>query len=115
MPKIDARAIAVNAAGIADAFRVVQMSDHDGERRAEGIARSHEGWIVVMESIAEAGEVMERCRVQRGTAATWGGELPHSYDVWDAIAQSLWTSIESVPIGTLVRRAVERVAAAEAE
>lgn len=115
MPKIDQRAVAVNAAGIADAFRLLQIVDHDGESRVDEIARSHEGWVVVMERIAEAGEIMERYRVQRGAMATWGGELAHSYDIWDAIAQSLWASIESVPLATLVRRAIEHANAVEAE
>jgi hypothetical protein len=115
MPKINQHAIAVNAAGIADAFRIAQIADHDGESRIEEIARSHEGWVVVMERIAEAGEIMERYRVQRGATATWGGELPHSYDIWDAIAQSLWTGIESAPLVTLVRQAIEQAAIVEAE
>ena len=108
MLKIDPRAAAVNAAGIADALRTMQLADHDGANRMEDITRAHEGWVGVMLQVAEAGEIMERFRVTRGAKSTWGGELPYFYDVWDAIAQALWDQLGSMPLDALVRQAIEQ-------
>jgi hypothetical protein len=114
MPKIDPAAFAVNAAGIADAFRVLQIADQNGEARIEELTRVHEGWCGVVLRIAEAGEIMERFRAKHGTSATWGGDLPYLYDVWDAVAQALWANLGATQLGALVEEAIEQVASVEA-
>jgi len=114
MSKIDPAAFAVNAAGIADAFRVLQRSELNGEARLEELTRAHEGWCGVMLRIAEAGKIMERFRTKYGIAATWGGELPYLYDVWDAIARALWADLGAVPLDALVEGAIEEVVSVEA-
>jgi hypothetical protein len=108
MPKMDAAAIAVNAGGIADAFRVLQAAHENGEARLEELTREHEGWCGVVLRIAEAGEIMERFRAKHGDSATWGGELPYVYEVWDAIAQGLWDRLGEEPLDMVVRRSIER-------
>ena len=108
MPKMDAAAIAVNAAGIADAFRVLQGAHENGEARLEALTRAHEGWCGVMLQIAEAGGIMERFRANHGDSATWGGELPYLYEVWDAIAQGLWDRLDEEPLDVVVHRSIER-------
>jgi len=114
MPKIDPAAFAVNAAGIADAFRGLQIAEQNGEARLEELTRAHEGWCGVVLRIAEAGEVMELFRAKYGIAATWGGELPYLYGVWDAIARALWADLGAVPLDALVEKAIEEVVSIEA-
>ena len=109
MPKIDPAAVAVNAAGIADAFRALQIADQSGEARLEELTRAHEGWCGVVLRIAEAGEIMEDFRTKHGVTATWGGDLPYLYEVWDAIAQALWEQLGMVPLDVVVQRAIEQV------
>lgn len=114
MPTIDAAAIAVNAAGIADAFRVLQVADEEGEAHLEELTRAHEGWCGVVLRIAEAGEMMERFRATHGGSATWGGELPFLYQVWDAIAQGLWDHLGAEPVDAIVDRSIEQAMSADA-
>ena len=106
MPNIDPKAVAVNAAGIADAFRLSQIEDHDGANRLEDLTQSHEGWVGVVVQISEAAEIMERYRVSQGPNASWGGELPYLYEVWDSIARTLWEYLDSDELDALVRRAI---------
>lgn len=114
MPKIDPAAVAVNAAGIADAFRVLQVSDENGDARLEELTREYEGWCGVVLRIAEAGEIMEGFRAKHGVTATWGGDLPYLYEVWDAIAQALWEQLGMVPLDVIVQRAIEQVVSVNA-
>ncbi len=114
MPKIDHSAVALNAAGIADAFRALQRDDQLDENRMELIRREREGSVGVLMQIAEAGELMERYRANQGPNATWGGDLPYLYDVWDLIAWRMWDRQRAVPLNTLVERAVEEAVNAEA-
>lgn len=109
MPKIDSAAVAVNAAGIAEAFGCVQSGATADRDRFDALTEEYEGWVGVMMQIAEAGEIMERFRVKHGTTATWGGDLPHLYDVWDSIAEAMWTKLGKEPLGRLVESAMERV------
>ncbi len=108
MSKMDTTAVAVNAAGIADALRVLQAARENGEARFEELTRAHEGWCGVMLCMAEAGEIMERFRAKHGDSATWGGELPYLYEVWDAIAQGLWDRLGEEPLDVVVHRSIER-------
>lgn len=107
MPMTDAAAVAVNAAGIADALRGLQAAHGNGDARREELTRAHEGWCGVMLHIAEAGEIMERFRAKRGTSATWGGDLPYLYEVWDAIAHGLWNHLGAEPLDVLVQQSIE--------
>lgn len=108
MLMMDPAAAAVNAAGIADALRVLQAAHENGEARLEELTRTHEGWCGVMLSIAEAGEIMESFRVKQGVSATWGGDLPYLYEVWDAIAQGLWDHLGKEPSDAIVLRSIEQ-------
>jgi hypothetical protein len=108
MSKMDTATVAVNAAGIADAFRVLQAAHENGEARLGELTRAHEGWCGVMLQIAEAGEIMERCRAKHGPSATWGGDLPYLYEVWDAIAQGLRDHLGEDPLDVVVHRSIER-------
>lgn len=108
MPKPDHTACAINAAGIADAFRVLADSESNGGARLDKLTRAHEGWCGVMLRIAEAGEIMERFRAKHGNSATWGGDLPYLYEVWDAIAQGIWENLAAEPLEAIVQHAIER-------
>jgi hypothetical protein len=101
--------VAINASGIADAFRLCQISDPDGAARVEWLTDHFEGWIGVMMRIAEAGEAMERFRTNLGAAARWGCELPDLYEVWDAIAQGLWDKLGATPVEQIVGHAIDCV------
>jgi hypothetical protein len=114
MPKIDPNAVAVNAAGIADAFHVLQAADDNGAARLEELTLAHEGWCGVMLQIAEAGEIMERYRHSQGVTATWGGDLPSLYSVWDAIARVIWERLGIEPLDGLVRSAIEQAVHSDA-
>jgi hypothetical protein len=108
MLMMDTTAVAVNAAGIADALRVLQTARENGEARLEELTRAHEGWCGVMLRIAEAGEIMERFRANHGDAAKWGGKLPYLYEVWDSIAQGLWEHLGAEPLDVVVHRSIKR-------
>lgn len=114
MPRIDTTAVAVNAAGIADAFRTIQQTVAPGEARMEELVKAFEGWIGVVQQLAEAGELMERFRATRGATATWGGELPYIYDAWESIALALWVDLGKVSLDVLVDRAIEQTMVASA-
>lgn len=114
MPKIDPAAVAVNAAGIAEAFGCVQSGASNHKARFEALTEEYEGWVGVIMQIAEAGEIMERFRVKHGTTATWGGDLPHLYDVWNSIAEALWTKLGKELLERLVESAIEQVVNVEA-
>jgi hypothetical protein len=114
MPTLDAAATAVNAAGIADAFRVRHAADVNGEARLEELTRVHEGWCGVMVRIAESGEIMERFRVKHRIAVTWGGDLPYLYEVWDAIAQGLWEHLGAEQVDAIVHRSIEQAMSLDA-
>jgi hypothetical protein len=115
MPKIDPAAVAVNAAGIAEAFGSVQSSSKADRDRFDALSEEYEGWLGVITQIAEAGEIMERFRVKHGATATWGGDLPYLYDVWDSIAEAMWTKLGKEPLEQLVDFAIERVVNVGAE
>ncbi|MBK8915912.1 MAG: hypothetical protein IPM64_15185 [Phycisphaerales bacterium] len=114
MPKIDPAAVAVNAAGIADALRCVQSDSAEDDARFEALTEEYGGWIGVLVQVVEAGEVMERYRVKRGWGAKWGGDLPYVYDVWDAIAETLWVRLGEGPLDELVQSAIEQAVNVEA-
>lgn len=115
MSKMDTTAVAVNAAGIADAVRVIQAAHENGEARLEELTRAHEGWCGVMLQIAEAGKIMERFRAKHGDSAKWGGELPYVYEVWDAIAHELYERLGTEPLDSLVHRAIDKAVTVAAE
>lgn len=109
MPNIDPAAVAVNAAGIAEAFGSVQSDVMADRARFGAITEEYGGWLGVTTQIAEAGEIMERFRVKNGATATWGGDLPFLYDVWDSIADGMRTKLGREPLDHLVESAIERV------
>ncbi|HWL93049.1 MAG TPA: hypothetical protein VNT79_05910, partial [Phycisphaerae bacterium] len=92
----------------------VQSDATTDKDRFDALTEEYEGWVGVIMQIAEAGEIMERFRVKHGTTATWGGELPHLYDVWDAIAEAMWTTLGKELLNQLVESAIERVVNVEA-
>lgn len=106
MTRLETHGCAVNAAGIADQFRLRQFADADGESRLRDISAFAGGWIGVAAKLGEAGEWMERVRAEHGQDAKWGEGLPHVYDVWWAIARAMWESFESEDLERLVRLAV---------
>lgn len=114
MPSIDQAAIAINAAGIADAFGSVHAHSKIDEGRFEALTEQYQGWVGVMMQIAEAGEIMERYRVKHGANAKWGADLPYLYDVWDFIADAIWAKLGSEPLEQLVESAIQKVACTEA-
>ncbi|MCK6475448.1 MAG: hypothetical protein L6Q35_01305 [Phycisphaerales bacterium] len=107
MPKFDCAAVAVNAAGIADAFACVQLDATMRAARFECVAVKYGGHVGIMQQLAEAAAVMERFRANRGVSATWGGELPHLYEVWDSIAEVMWTRLGTEPLDQLVESAIQ--------
>lgn len=109
------RACAINAAGIADRFRAAQCADHDGDNRMRDISMFANGWLGIAKKLGEAGEIMERLRLERGPDAKWGGELPHSYDVWHGIGLILWHNFENSDIEGMARLAVAIAAAGHFE
>lgn len=115
MPAIDPAAIAVNAAGIADALRVCQLADSDGAARMEWLADHFGGWVGVMVQVAEAGEAVERFRREHGATTLWGNALPPLYEVWDAVAQRLWEHLGAEPLDAIVHRSIEAVMLAESD
>ena len=106
MSKIEHAAVAVHAAGIADSFVHVKSDDAETITQFEFITEECGGHVGIMLQIAEAAEIMELFRVRQGAAATWGGELPYLYDVWDAIAQALWARLGKEPLKQLVDSAI---------
>lgn len=114
MPKVDSAAIAVYAAGISDALACLESDDGAASARFERVIEEYEGRVGIMQQVAEAAEVMERFRIMHGASAGWGRELPYLYDIWDAIAQAMWDHLGSVPMETLVQRAIEQTVSAEA-
>jgi hypothetical protein len=109
MPKIDPAAVAANAVGIAAAFWCVQSDTTTDSDRLDALTEEHQGWVGVVMQITEAGEIMERFRVKHGTTATWGGDLPYLYEVWDSIAEELWSNLGKEPLSQLVEFAIERI------
>ena len=107
--ELDPKMVALNAAGIADAFRLMQSADPDGSSRVEQLARDYGGWRVVLERIVRAGEVMERVRAESGSRAQWGRELPPIDDAWRAIAEALLHQMEQRGLARLVRAAIADV------
>jgi hypothetical protein len=103
----DTRSIAFQAAGIANAFRNCQINDHDGSARWEDLSETFHGWIGLVEQIVLAAEAMEHHRQSLGRTAAWGGELPHVYEVWDAIAKLLWDELPVSDMAGLISRAVQ--------
>lgn len=85
--------IALHAAGIADALRLAQIDDHDGDARYWEIANRMGGAIGIMAEIALAAEFMEAFRHRVSDDAQWGNELPHAYEAWFAIACGLWNDM----------------------
>jgi len=104
------RSCAVNAAGIADQFRFRQLADEDGDNRLRDITDFANGWLGVADKLGEAGELMERIRLEHGPGANWGSTLPHVYDVWHAVSLILWHNFESPDLDRLIRLAVAHAA-----
>lgn len=73
MNNADPRAVATNAAGIADAFRVSHTEDDGGAARWEDLSDEFDGWIGIVEQIVLAAEAMEHHRQSFGETAAWGG------------------------------------------
>lgn len=109
MPKIDPAAVAINAAGIAEVIGSVQLGAATDKARFDALTEEYEGWVGVIMQITDAGEIMERFRVKHGTTAMWGGDLPYLYDVWDSIAEAMWTKLGKEPLNQLVESAIERL------
>ena len=109
MPKFDPTAVAVNAAGIAEAIGPAQADTTTDQARYDALTEEYGGWVGVVMQIVEAGEIMERFRVKRGRTASWGGDLPYLYDVWDSIAKAMWMKLGKEPLDQLVESAIERV------
>jgi len=102
----DSHEIAINAAGIADAFRVARSADHDGESRFQSIADAAGGFIGIAEAFSYAGATMERFRIKVGDESDWGDDLPHVYLAWGAIAFALWLHWEDGPPELVAERAL---------
>jgi hypothetical protein len=66
-----------------------------------------------MEMVSEAAECVEAYRVRHGMNATWGGELPYIYEVWDSVARMLWERMKSKSTAELVRVAIEQTVAGD--
>jgi len=109
MPRIDHAAVAVNAAGIADAMWCLRSEGTVVDSRFDALVEQCDGWVGALAQVAEAGKLMERFRAMHGARATWGGELPAIYEVWDAVAQALWKRLGTEPLDTIVRRAIDEV------
>ena len=101
--------VLVHAAGIADAFRLMQLADNDGDSRFGDICRTCGGIVGIMHEIAEAAYVMERFREFLCMSVGWGDGLPHPYDVWDAIAQGLWYELGGTPPREIALRSLLRL------
>lgn len=106
MPKIDSVAVAVNAAGIADALACLESEDAEAVPRFECVAAEYGGHVGVIQQIADAADFMEQFRVRHGASAKWGSELPYLYDVWDAIAQRIWWELGKKPLDQIVASAI---------
>ncbi len=113
MNDVDTGAIAVNAAGIADSMRGIACEGIVSDDRLSILSEQFSGSIGIMLQVAEAGAVMERFRVRQGPGATWGGELPYIYDVWDAIASAMWLHMEEESLEDIVLKAIESTANSE--
>lgn len=109
--EVDPKMVALNAAGIADRFRLLQADDSDGSSRVEQLARDYGEWHLVLKRIVRAAEVMERVRAEFGREARWGRELPPIDDVWGAVAEALWHQMEQRNLAKLVRAAIADVQA----
>jgi hypothetical protein len=112
--KIDYAAIAINAAGIADALSCLEPEDAEAVARFERVTAKYGGHVGVMQQIADASDFMERFRVRHGASAKWGGELPYLYDVWDAIAHTIWLELDKKPLNHMVESAIRSVMGTEA-
>lgn len=106
MQTTDHAAIAAYAAGIASALACVRSCDAEEVARFERVVEEHSGHVGIMQEVAKAACVMERFRRRFDETARWGGELPHLYDVWDAIATAMWLRLGSEPLGELVEAAI---------
>lgn len=102
MSPLDLASVAVNAAGIADAFCIHRLTDGGGGTRLEWLTLHFDGWCGVLVQVAHAGEFMEQFRQTRGVKTAWGGELSHLYNFRDAIAAGLWHHLGSKPIHPIV-------------
>ncbi len=86
--------IALHAAGIADAVRLAQCVDHDGDSQYAALQNHLGGAIGIMNGIVAAAHAMEAVRLQIGEHVDWGDELPHVYLAWGAVAQGLWADMD---------------------
>lgn len=107
MPKIDVAAVAVNAAGIADALRCLQTDNDANTSRFERLTEEYEGWVGVLTQVADAAELMEHFRIKQGATSVWGGDLPYLYEIWDAIALAMLNRLGAEPLDRLVTEAIE--------
>lgn len=106
MRQVDGYAVAVNAAGLADALRLCQSNDSDGDNRLACLSETFGGWTGVVHEIARAAEYMEAYRSLRGPRAAWGGELPFIYDAWDAVGRALWEHLGTSEVQGIVARGI---------
>src|SRR5262245_40877337 len=94
MPPNYDRLVALHAAGIADAVRLEQFVDHDGDSRYASLQNRLGGAVGIMDGIVAAAHTMEAVRLRIGERSDWGDDLPHVYTAWGAIAQGLWAEME---------------------
>jgi hypothetical protein len=109
MRKLDPRAVAVNAAGIADALACLRARDIGLAIGSATLTKECAGHIELMLQIVEAAEIMEQFRISRGSGAAWGGELPYLYEVWDAIADAMTARHEMMSFEASITVAIKAV------
>src|SRR5437660_477461 len=109
MTREEARTIALDAAGIMDAFRLAQVEDHDGCNRYEEISDDFGGFIGIADEIVSAAEAMDDFRRVVRADAKWGEELSHQYEAWDAAARGLRSVTGKRNTGEIVVRGLLRL------
>lgn len=102
-------AIAMNAAGISDAFARARTGDHDGSDRYVDLANHFSGWIGIAQVLAEAAIEMEVVRVRVGEGADWGDGLPFWYDAWEAVGRALWDELPTRSAAVITRDCLRRL------
>lgn len=106
IPKSDLNEHAVYAAGIADSLACIDRTEPEAASRFNLIVQEFGGSVAIMEQIAEAAVTMERFRSHCGSSSTWGGDLPYLYDVWDAIARTIYTQLGTDTLENLINTTI---------
>lgn len=96
-------AIAMNAAGISDAFGRAKLYDDGGGDCYVDLANHFGGWIGIAQVIAEAAIEMEVVKVRVGEGADWGAGLPFLYDAWEAVGRALWNELPTRSASAITR------------